>query len=271
MFEATARSGLPACLFGTGLFLFPKRVPGRSVWSKNRSTISIDNFSDGRPIHDPMEASLTTADDRVRLSHWMPRQSGIVPVIRLRTKWYSVLWALPIVFVLLVIGVAVAQALRLNPDVQAFLIRYPGAPPTARVVTSCFPVWLRVGHFLNLFFMMFIIRAGVQILADHPRLYCRRDCTPGTDLFRFQKPVPTDRVWTSKDDSVTIPGWLGIPGIRHSIGLSRWWHFTFNALWVLNGIALYVLLFATDQWCGSCRRRGRCSRMPFRPSCNICH
>ena len=208
----------------------------------------MDNISDGRPIHDPLEASLTTADDRVRLSHWMPPQSGIVPVIRFGTRWYSVLWALPIVFVLLVIGVAVAQELRLNADVQAFLVRYPGAPPAARAVTAGFPVWLRVGHFLNLFFMMFIVRAGVQILADHPRLYWRRDCTPGTDWFRFQKPVPTGRVWTSKDDSVTIPGWLGIPGIRHSIGLARWWHFTVNALWVLNGIALYVLLFATDQW-----------------------
>ena len=24
----------------------------------------------------------------------------------------------------------------------------------------------------------------------------------------------------------TLPGWLGIPGIRHSIGLARWWHFS---------------------------------------------
>jgi sulfoxide reductase catalytic subunit YedY len=47
---------------------------------------------------------------------------------------------------------------------------------------------------------------------------------------------------------VTIPGWLGIPGTRHSIGLARWWHFSVNALWVLNGIAIYALLFSTDQW-----------------------
>ena len=47
---------------------------------------------------------------------------------------------------------------------------------------------------------------------------------------------------------MTIPGWLGIPGIRHSIGLARWWHFSVNTLWMLNGIAIYVLLFSTDQW-----------------------
>ncbi len=204
--------------------------------------------SDTRPTHDPIQASLTPADDRVLLSHWLPPQSGVVPRIRFGQRWINVLWALPITFVLLVIGVAVAQALRTLPDVQAFLVRYPGVPASAHAVMSGFPVWLRLTHFLNLFFMAFIIRAGIQILADHPRLYWHRDCTPGTDWFRFQKPVPTGRLWTAKDDSVTIPGWLGIPGIRHSIGLARWWHFSVNMLWTLNGVAIYVLLFSTDQW-----------------------
>ena len=52
------------------------------------------------------------------------------------------------------------------------------------------PAWLRVQHFLNLFFLMFIIRAGVQILADHPRLYWTRHCTPGKEWLRMQKPRP---------------------------------------------------------------------------------
>ena len=76
-----------------------------------------------------------------------------------------------------------------------------------------------------MFFMLFIMRSGLQILADHPRLYWGRDCTPGTDWFRFQVPVPKDRIWTAKDDSVTLPTWLGIPGLRHTLGLSRWWAF----------------------------------------------
>jgi len=99
-----------------------------------------------------------------------------------------------------------------------------------------------------MFFMLFIIRAGIQILADHPRLYWKRDCTPGTDWFRFQRPVPAGRVWTAKDDSVTLPTWLGIPGLRHTIDLARWWHLSVNLLWTLNGIAFYALLFSTDQW-----------------------
>ena len=99
-----------------------------------------------------------------------------------------------------------------------------------------------------MFFMLFIMRAGLQILADHPRLYWGRDCTPGTDWFRFQVPVPKGRVWTAKDDSVTLPTWLGIPGLRHTLGLSRWWHFSVNLLWLVNGVAFYALLFSTDQW-----------------------
>ena len=53
------------------------------------------------------------------------------------------------------------------------------APATRPQFTSALPGWLRAQHFLNLFFLLFIIRAGVQILADHPRLYWTRHCTPG--------------------------------------------------------------------------------------------
>jgi methionine sulfoxide reductase catalytic subunit len=200
------------------------------------------------PAHDPIETNLSSADDRVRLSSWLPPQFGVVPKIRIGQRWINVMWALPLGFVLTVIGVAVAQALRELPAVQDFLLRYPGVPPSARIVRAGFPAWLRVQHFLNLFLMAFILRAGVQILADHPRLYWKRDCTPGTEWFRFQKAVPSGRIWTAKDDSVTLPGWLGIPGIRHSIGLARWWHFSFGLLWMINGIVVYVLLFWTGQW-----------------------
>ncbi|HEY2808118.1 MAG TPA: molybdopterin-dependent oxidoreductase [Steroidobacteraceae bacterium] len=198
--------------------------------------------------HDPLAMQLSSADDRVRLSKWLPPQAGVVPRIRIGHRWINLLWAIPLIFLLLVMGVAVAQALRELPAVQSFLLRYPGVPVNAVAVTSGFPAWLRLLHFLNLFFMTFIVRAGLQILADHPRLYWKRDCTPGTEWFRFQSAVPTGRIWTAKDDSVTLPGWLGIPGIRHSIGLARWWHFSITLFWMINGIAFYILLFATDQW-----------------------
>jgi len=206
-------------------------------------------FSDAAArSHDPLAQRLSGADDRVRLNEWLPPQTGVVPRIRIGRRWINVLWALPLLFVVIVAAVAAAHALREAATVQEFLLRYPGIPASAQAVTAGFPGWLRLLHVLNLFFMAFIIRAGVQILADHPRLYWKRDCTPGTEWFRFQKAVPAGRIWTAKDDSVTLPSWLGIPGIRHSIGLARWWHFSVTLLWMINGIVFYVLLFSGDQW-----------------------
>jgi methionine sulfoxide reductase catalytic subunit len=121
--------------------------------------------------HDPIAANLSRADDRVLLNKWLPPQVGVVPRIRIGKHWVNVLWALPLGLVVAIIGVAVAQTLRELPAVQDFLVRYPGAAPPARSVSTGFPAWLRVQHVLNFFFMAFIIRAGIQILADHPRLY----------------------------------------------------------------------------------------------------
>ncbi len=198
--------------------------------------------------HDSLAANLSAADDRILLSHWLPPQEGIAPRIRIGRRWVSTLWALPIGAAVLILLIAAAQSLRELPSVQGFIKEYSGIAQAAPSVDSGFPWWLRAQHFLNMFFMMFIIRAGIQILADHPRLYWKRDCTPGTDWFRFQRPVPTGRIWTAKDDSVTLPKWLGIPGLRHSIGLARWWHFSVNLLWALNGVAFYALIFSTGQW-----------------------
>jgi sulfoxide reductase catalytic subunit YedY len=40
---------------------------------------------------EPLEAALTGADDRLRLSHWLPPQNGIVPRIRIGQRWINVL------------------------------------------------------------------------------------------------------------------------------------------------------------------------------------
>ena len=82
--------------------------------------------------HDPIEGKLSPADDRILLNDWLPPQFGVIPKIRIGQHWINVLWVLPIGFVLAVIGVAIAQALRELPAVQEFLVHYPGVPPTAR-------------------------------------------------------------------------------------------------------------------------------------------
>jgi thiosulfate reductase cytochrome b subunit len=157
---------------------------------------------------------------------------------------------LPLGFALLLVAVAVAKGLRNMPAVQRFIARYPGtlATSTAQGGHPGFPWWVDLQHFVNLVFMLFIIRSGIQILADHPRLYWTRHSTPGREWFRIQKPVPEDPLWTAKQDSVSLPRHFGLPGLRHSIGLARWWHLGTDVLWLVNGAIFYVLLFSTGQW-----------------------
>src|SRR6478752_7905366 len=119
----------------------------------------------------------------------IPQVTGIAPRVRVgREKWFNLLWLLPIGFVLLIAAVAVAKGLRGVPGVQSFMSEFPGISELPASAPSGFPAWLGWQHFLNLFFMIFIIRSGAQILTDHPRLYWTRHSTPGRDWFRAQKP-----------------------------------------------------------------------------------
>jgi DMSO/TMAO reductase YedYZ molybdopterin-dependent catalytic subunit/thiosulfate reductase cytochrome b subunit len=179
----------------------------------------------------------------------VPAQYGVAPRIRVgRDRWFNLLWLIPIGVALLVIGIAVAKGLRELPFVQDFMTTYPGEVELPEGAPVGFPAWLGWQHFLNAFLMIFIIRSGVTILADHPRLYLTRHSTPGKDWFRMQKPVPEDPLYTAKMDSLTLPDGVGLPGRRHSIGLARWWHLGIDTLWLLNGLVFFVLIFATGQW-----------------------
>ena len=198
-------------------------------------------------------SQLTKGEDVVDLTTWagsIPQVSGIAPRVRIgRSRWFNLLWLLPIGFLALIVAVAAAKGLRNIPAVERFIGRYPGTIQTDNAKASPgLPIWVGVQHFFNLFLMIFIIRSGVQILSDHPRLYWTRHSTPGKDWFRIQKPVPAEPLWTAKQDSISLPRQIGLPGIRHSIGLARWWHLGTDSLWLLNGLVFYVLLFTTSQW-----------------------
>ena len=102
-----------------------------------------------------------------------------------------------------------------------------------------FPAWLRITHYVNFLFLILLIRSGLQILVDHPRLYWNVHCTPGTEWLRLTPvEVPKDRVWTAKDDSRYLSPWIGLPGYRHTIGMARHWHFLSVLFWVGNGAGL---------------------------------
>ena len=96
--------------------------------------------------------------------------------------------------------------------------------------------------------MIFIIRSGIRSSPTIRGCYWTRHSTPGKDWFRIQNPVPPDPLWTAKQDSITLPDGVGLPGLRHSIGLARWWHLGVDTLWLLNGLVFFVLLFVTGQW-----------------------
>jgi DMSO/TMAO reductase YedYZ molybdopterin-dependent catalytic subunit/thiosulfate reductase cytochrome b subunit len=198
-------------------------------------------------------SQLTAGEDTVDPLTWagsIPQVHGIAPHVRIgRSRWFNLLWLLPIGFIGLLVAVSAAKGLRNMPSVERFIVRFPGTIERAGAKASPgFPIWVGVQHFLNLFLMIFIIRSGLQILSDHPRLYWTRHSTPGRDWFRIQNPVPSDPLWTAKQDSISLPRQIGLPGFRHSIGLARWWHLGTDCLWLLNGIVFYVLLFTTGQW-----------------------
>jgi methionine sulfoxide reductase catalytic subunit len=122
-------------------------------------------------------------------------------------------------------------------------------PPPDMSMAQGFPAWLRVTHYVNFLFIILLVRSGLQILMDHPRLYWNVHCTPGTEWLRLTPvEVPKDGVWTAKDDSRHLSPWIGLPGYRHTIGMARHWHFLSVLFWLANGIVYVVLLFGTGQW-----------------------
>ena len=198
-------------------------------------------------------SQLTVGEDIVDPSTWagaVPQAQGIAPRVRVgQNRWFNLLWLLPIGFVLLIVAIAAAKGLRGAPSVQRFISDHPGTVVSPRALAHPgLPLWVGIQHWFNLLLLVFIMRSGLQILSDHPRLYWTRHSTPGRDWFRVQKPVPTEPLWTAKQDSISLPGQVGLPGIRHSIGLARWWHLGTDTLWLVNGLVFYALLFSTGQW-----------------------
>ncbi len=167
--------------------------------------------------------------------------------VRVGSRFYPVkAFVLPA----LIVGLAAIGAARVivaAPWWAAFAARFPAVTPEAGVPTG-YTAWVRWLHYLSFVVMSLLVRSGLQILADHPRLYWTIHSTPGHEWIRFRGPVPQDRLWTAKDDSVYLPGALGLPGGRHVIGLARLWHFFSVLSWLLIGALFYIVLFATDQW-----------------------
>lgn len=164
-------------------------------------------------------------------------------------RWYMGIKPIALIIILilflLTVGVAWFQFIvfGLPPDPSVNLpALFPSNP-------QGFPIWLSLSHWVNFFFLMMIIRSGLSILADHPRLYWNRGCSPNSEWLRFTPiKVPDDRIYTAKEDGRYLNPIMGLPGYRHSVGIARAWHFITVPFFLLNGVVFTVLLFYTNQW-----------------------
>jgi methionine sulfoxide reductase catalytic subunit len=129
------------------------------------------------------------------------------------------------------------------PQIPASRLNFAIASPHG------FPLWVRYAHFFNFLFLTMLIRSGLSILLEHPRLYLNNDCTPGTEWIRFTPlAVPKDRIWTANDDERYISPLFALPGYRHSVGGARSWHFIDVYGFIVTGLVFVTLLFKTEQW-----------------------
>lgn len=108
---------------------------------------------------------------------------------------------------------AVRWILSLEP-LQDFLATYPGEYHLPQGAPVGFPAWLNWSHFLNAFFMVLIIRTGLQVRSE-------------------KRPAA---MWISKKDR------------KRRMSLTLWLHQALDILWLANGLIFVVLLFATGQW-----------------------
>jgi thiosulfate reductase cytochrome b subunit len=127
----------------------------------------------------------------------------------------------PAALVVLVGLVLLARWLRDVPSVAAFMSDHPGEYALPEGAPVGFPAWLGWQHFLNAFFLLLIVRTGWLVrTTKRPQGHWTRN---NTGLLRTRK-------------------------APKKISLNLWLHLSLDALWVLNGVVFYVLLFATGQW-----------------------
>ena len=140
---------------------------------------------------------------------------------RVAVPWKKLAWAVPAAIVLVVAVVLAARGLRELPAVRSFIADYPGQAALPAGAPVGLPAWLGWQHFLNGFFLLLIIRTGLQVRTT-------------------KRPAAS---WTRNNSR--FPRTKNPP---RRISLELWLHLSLDALWVLNGIVFIVLLFATGQW-----------------------
>ncbi|MBT2554162.1 cytochrome b/b6 domain-containing protein [Arthrobacter sp. ISL-5] len=155
-----------------------------------------------------------------------PRTSNRMPnaiLVRLSNiQWKRILPFLGGLIVAAVTLVLLSRWLRSLPEVQSFLLTFPGNPTLPESAPTGLPAWMGWQHFLNMFFLVLIVRTGLQV--------------------RHEKKAPAS--FTPKEGSFFSPK----GSTPKKVSLTQWLHQSLDVLWVLNGLIFIVLLFVTSQW-----------------------
>lgn len=136
-------------------------------------------------------------------------------------KWLKLAMIIGAAIVALAVVVFLARWLRTLAPVQEFLSTYHGQSELPETAPTGLPRWLGWQHFLNMFFMVMIIRSGWLVrTTERPKEH-----------------------WTRNNK-----GLIKTKGKPTKISLNLWFHLSMDALWVLNGVIFMVLLFVSGQW-----------------------
>lgn len=138
-----------------------------------------------------------------------------------RSRWWALLWVIPAALLAFAAVVLLARWAREQPAIADFIATFPGETALPEWSPVGFPAWLGWQHALNALFLVMIVRTGWQLrTAGRPTQF-----------------------WIRKNDGV-----IRTKNPPTRITLTTWFHLSLDALWVLNGILYFVLIFATGQW-----------------------
>ncbi|KAB1645115.1 cytochrome b/b6 domain-containing protein [Gulosibacter chungangensis] len=198
----------------------PKVSPASTPAAPVTSTPAVASASSPAPVAKPATASPKAAPAAAKSKPAVTKQKTAKPEPKRyggRTVggWirFGLLWVVGAAAAAGIIVLA-ARGLTTFSAVQNFMARYPAEYELPATAEPGFPAWVRWSHFLNMFFIVLIIRSGL--------------------LVRRQQKPPA--FWTPKN------------GKGAKISINLWLHQSLDLLWLINGIVFVVLLFVTGHW-----------------------
>lgn len=126
------------------------------------------------------------------------------------------------VLLVAIVVVLAAKWLRTLAPVQDFISQFPGSASQPQSAPTGVPTWMSWQHFLNMFFMVLIVRSGLQV--------------------RLQQRPPG--YWKAKQKSFFSPG----AQTPKKISLTQWFHQFLDVFWVVNGVLFVIALLVTGYW-----------------------